>query len=379
MKQNAEGHFLVTPIYQAASVEAITGDNGALYFAVLTGGSGGHGAIIELTPPAKGQTAWNATTIYNFMGGNDGALPVGLTMSGANAVFGQTVAGGGSFNCGSDNGVPTGCGTTFELMHSKSGWTESLVHIWTGGNKGALPFEAPSFDAAGDLFISTQQGGGNGGTSVTPGGRAACSGGGVQGELPAVGKHFGAFVDLYKENCKSAKNPQYPNDVIYPVTLSQAAKTTDAANAALITSSGGGNSSLCAALVNSGCGTVGILTAGTNPKTYWTYRALHNFSGTDGALPIGYLLADASGSTIYGVAQYGGINCAAGSGNGCGVIYSLSLKASSWVWNGVVYKFKGKGDGATPAPQLTLFNGLIFGTTNSDGSGGGGTIFELEP
>jgi hypothetical protein len=142
-------------------------------------------------------------------------------------------------------------------------------------------------------------------------------------------------------------------------------------------------------LGNDGCGVVALLSEPKSGNTPWKMKTLHNFSGTDGALPSGSLLPDGA-DAIYGVAQLGGtVNqaCEAIDGSGgCGTIYRLVKKAAGWRWDAAIYSFPGGANGGLPVGQLALYKRVILGTTVYGGSTGAGcgnqgcgTIFALTP
>jgi uncharacterized repeat protein (TIGR03803 family) len=153
----------------------------------------------------------------------------------------------------------------FELSPSGSGWIETTLHQFTGGADGGAPYGDLIFDAAGNLYGAATQGGVGLGTlyELTPG----------QG-----GWDF---------------------NVIYTFTGNQAAGpyslTMDAASNLYGTSGSGGN--------NGGFGTVYKLTRSGGG---WTYTSLHDFDfqGSDGGMPYGSVVLDASGN-VYGTTARG--------------------------------------------------------------------------
>jgi len=112
-----------------------------------------------------------------------------------------------------------------------------------------------------------------------------------------------------------------------------------------------------------------------------TEKTLHEFTGADGAFPVGNLVLDASGN-LYGVTSAGGQHSAACdpdnpySGN-CGTVYKLS-KGSSGQWSRtVLYEFTGGPDGGNPFGGLVLdAAGNLYGTT-AFGGNGFGVVFQL--
>lgn len=119
-----------------------------------------------------------------------------------------------------------------------------------------------------------------------------------------------------------------------------------------------------------------------------TYTILHAFSQVDGALPWAGVTLDAAGN-LYGTTAYGGANndsCVTPVGRGCGTIFKLTHKGSSWTL-AQLYNFKGNGDSAYPASGLVFGpDGALYGTTqggdpNTDtcSQNGCGSVFRLQP
>lgn len=104
----------------------------------------------------------------------------------------------------------------------------------------------------------------------------------------------------------------------------------------------------------------------------WTEQAIYAFSGTpDGATPLGGVVLDTAGN-LYGTTTAGGA-----SGNGA--VYELSRSGNGWTEQ-VLYSFTGGSDGSYPTAGLILdASGNLYGSTNTGGAGGGGTVFELSP
>jgi hypothetical protein len=373
---------------------SLVGDAQAIFGLSRTGGgltcqSGFNacGSVVELTPPGKGQTAWTSTVIYQFEGGSDGYGPLGLAQAADGSLWGTTISGGGAPACGSTNGVNAGCGALFHLTLSNGVWSERVAHAFQGGTDGAFPEWRPSLDGAGNIYVSNNQGGlTTGAADASP--TESCDGDGGWFRFSPAGL---IVLPLWKAACK-AGGPQFADSMISlifsaPAVSDAAGATGSAANAAIITGSGGGNSELCPTLANNGCGEIALLTQPKNGSTPWTLTAIHLFSGGDGAFPYGSLLLD--GSVLYGVTSTGGVantNCANMVGPlGCGTIYSLTNASGSWAWV-IEHKFETPSEGAGPEGHLTLSKGLIFGVTQAGGRFGGtcgtfgcGTIFTLAP
>ena len=122
---------------------------GNLYGTASFDGSSCCGVVFELSPSSGG--GWTESVLYSFTGGSDGAYPVaGLVFDPAGNLYGTTSA--------SSSGP-----TVFTLTHSSAGWTESVLHSFTGGTGGGTNtvFTMPGLviDAAGNLYGTTPSGG----------------------------------------------------------------------------------------------------------------------------------------------------------------------------------------------------------------------------
>jgi uncharacterized repeat protein (TIGR03803 family) len=126
---------------------------GDFYGTTSGGGSGactdGCGTVFKLDAFGK------ETVRYSFNGDAEGSYPeAGLVQDSAGAFYGTT-SGGGSYACNSY----WGCGTVYKL--DKSGKLITL-HTFTGGKDGAIPYADLVRDQAGNLYGTTNQGGGSG-------------------------------------------------------------------------------------------------------------------------------------------------------------------------------------------------------------------------
>jgi len=96
-------------------------------------------------------------------------------------------------------------------------------------------------------------------------------------------------------------------------------------------------------------------------------------SCTDGYLPYGTLVADASGNHLYGTTYQGGAHS-------FGAVFELTNSGGTWSQT-VIYSFSGpsNNDGAYPFAGL-VFDATgknLFGTTVPGGPSNQGTVFEL--
>ena len=125
------------------------GATGALYGTTVAGGSSDKGTVFKLTPPGTGGGAWKETVLHNF-NGSDGGFPYAGVVFGANgAIYGTTA---GSVNAGN--------GSAFELSPpSGNGWTETVLHKFSGNADGGAPHGVQSLGPGGTLYGTTFGGG----------------------------------------------------------------------------------------------------------------------------------------------------------------------------------------------------------------------------
>ena len=94
-----------------------------------TGFPGPCGVVYELTPLGGG--GWTETVLYSFGGSPDGSLPYSpLLLDPAGNLYGTTSE-GGTGTCNDGEGNVIGCGTVFELLPSKTGWSETILYNFT--------------------------------------------------------------------------------------------------------------------------------------------------------------------------------------------------------------------------------------------------------
>jgi uncharacterized repeat protein (TIGR03803 family) len=88
----------------------------------------------------------------------DGAFPLAGVIFDAVGNLYGTTSDGGVVGCG-----PYRCGTVFKLTPNSDGsWTESVLHSFTGGADGARPLAGLILDQAGNFYGTTQFGGNRG-------------------------------------------------------------------------------------------------------------------------------------------------------------------------------------------------------------------------
>ena len=122
----------------------------------------GCGVVFKLTLAEDG--TWSQSVLYSFTGSTDGAAPAGgMTIDAAGNLYGTTWAGGLT---GCTGGTTYGCGVVFKLAENSDGtWTETVLHTfgkWIDSRDGSSPDADLIIDAAGDLYGTASMGGSKG-------------------------------------------------------------------------------------------------------------------------------------------------------------------------------------------------------------------------
>lgn len=247
---------------------------------------------------------------FGTAGGNANTPHAALTLSGTN-LYGMTVEGG------------AGVGVAFRVSTNGIGYT--ALHYFNGREtNGSRPYGSLTL-ANGALYGTTSIGGTNN-----------------LGTLFRMNTSGGDYTSLHAFAGGTADGALPDGDLTLSGTVFYG-----------MTSQGGAN----------GLGVVFRMnTNGT------AYTNLHSFAGAahDGAYPPGSLTLE--GSTLYGMAQYGGAA-------NLGVVFKMNADGSSYT---NLHAFVGgAGDGATPLGSLTLANGWLYGMTSVGGASNRGTLFRL--
>ena len=328
-------------------------------------------------------TSWagNQAVLYTFCSQpvcTDGAYPyAGMVFDRAGNLYGTTQDGGPDLNGG----------TVFQLQHTSSGWTHSILYAFTGGADGSNPVGPLVVDPAGNLYgiasgggagfgtvfelspsngswtfqvIYTFHGGDDGLVGIDSGGLALDPAGNLYGTTEMGGTAgFGMVFELSFANGSWTKTTLYSfaggNDAADPLT----GVTLDPA----------GN--IYGATVGGGVFGGGAVFELTQNQGTWTESVIYSFTGgDDGAYPeFGELILDSAGN-LYGTAAGGGAF-------NQGVVYELSPANGSWT-ESVLYTFTGGNDGGQPFAGLTFSqSGNLYGAAAYFGANGDGTLFEL--
>jgi len=311
---------------------------------------------------------WKESVLYSFQGGTDGATPAGGVVFDAAGNLYGATTDGGAANCSG----PFQCGTVYQLKPpARKGdpWTETVLYIFKG--TAANDGASPFGGLVMDASGNLYGTTGYDGTGncLLFGGRVGC---GTVYELSPPAKKGGPWTETVLYSFKGNTDGQLPvGDLVFDKQ----------GNLYGATQYGGGFGS-CNPSFYQHCGTVFKLSPPKTKGGKWTEKILHSFkSGKDGANPNGGLVLDTTGS-IYGTTHSGGNQTCKGNGYvGCGTVFSLKApidKGGTWTQQ-ILYPFKAASDGALPNGNLVLdAKGRLYGTTASGGNGDG-TIFKVAP
>jgi len=235
-----------------------------------------------------------------------------------------------------------GYGNVYELTPSSGGtWTQSVLHQFTGGKDGSKPLNHAVliFDATGNLYGTTYQGGAHGF--------------GVAYELTPTANGWQEKV-LHSFNRSGLDSEDGltlgPAGVLYGTTAGDYGRNYP--------------------------GTAFKLTP--NSDGTWTETVLHRFRNSDGNDPAFGVVFDSAGN-LYGATYLGGHSNGKCFYQTCGVVFKLTLGADNkWSFRDI-YKFKGGKDGGNPAEIILDGTNNIYGTTAYGGAYGAGVVYEITP
>jgi uncharacterized repeat protein (TIGR03803 family) len=290
-----------------------------LYGTAVSGGTNGYGTIFALSTNGS-----LFTNIHNFTGGNGGASPAAGLVASNGVLYGTASSGGSDFQ-----------GTVFSINTDGSGFTN--IYDFTGASDGAGP--QASLVLSGNWLYGT----------------AASGGQTYNGTVFAVTTNGSVFTNLHSftggvDGGEPAGSLLLLGDVLYG------------------TAPHGGTWSN---------GTVFALNIdGSGFTNVYSFSELNsNFDNADGQEPVAGLIA--SGSTLFGAAQFGGhIDY--------GTVFSLSTNGTTFstlvsldpYLNGLV--FSGNDDGSSPQGGVVLSGSTLYGTAVNGGAFGDGTLFSVQ-
>ena len=262
----------------------------------------------------KVDTAGHSTVLHNFTNGADGGNPYGGVIRDSKGNLYGTAIGGGE----------SGAGVVFKVDASGH---ETVLYSFTGGADGGFPLGGVIRDSKGNLYGTTNGGGGASGAGVVF--KVDTSGhetvlytftGGADGGFPLGGVIRDSKGNLYG------------------------------------TTNGGGGAS--------GAGVVFKVDTSNNETVLYTFTG-----GADGGFPLWVVLARDSAGNLYGTTAGGGTS-------GAGVVFKVNAAGQETV----LHSFTGGADGGTPYAGVILGpKGNLYGTTTVGGQTNAGVVFKIKP
>ncbi len=285
----------------------IADSGGNLYGTTDQGGTNGYGTVFQI---AAGTNALSDIVSFNIGGdGTQGTSPVaGLIADSSGNLYGTTMGGGVNFD-----------GTVFEVAAGTHALTTLAAFNETNGE---TPSAGLIFDAKGNLYGTTSEGGAKGDGTVfeiaagTHALTTLVSFTGANGEKPGAGLVLDANGNLYGTTQQGGQH---------------------------------------------GDGTVFEIANGTQ-----TLSTLVAFKGTNGSTPDGGLMFDSSGN-LFGTTLLGGTH-------NDGSVFEIAAGTNAF---STLASFD-SANGRSPVGDLIAdTNGNLYGMTNAGGVSGVGTVFEL--
>lgn len=337
--------WIVTPLYTFSfgnegsigpDSRVLIGPDGTLYGTTYSQGvigcegNFGCGLVYKLQPPftvcKSALCYWTETILYRFTGNADGAYPEGDLIIGRSGVlYGATYAGG---NTGCQLGTQDDCGVLYSL--TTSGGAQNVFYTFPGGASGSSPASGVIEDAAGNLYGTTSQGGGQGCAGqgcgivyeLSPNGSGWTQKvlytfqGGSDGAAPMGGLIFDSAGNLYGTTSRAgtgaggtafeptpAGGGQWTFNILYGFNAPTQGHDFPGSHASLAMDTAG---NLYGTTMYDGVDANGAVFKLTHSGGGWTYTSLHDFTGgTDGALPRSTVVFDNQGN-LYGTASAGG-------------------------------------------------------------------------
>jgi uncharacterized repeat protein (TIGR03803 family) len=282
--------------------------------------------------------------LYNFKGGDDGIDPHGNLVFDAVGNLYGTTAQGGGTSA--CHGQYQGCGIVFQLEPQSSGqWKEHVLYSFSNGSTGGVGLEGNLvLDAAGNVYGTAYWGGSD-----------------FQGTVFELSPGSGDWTekDIYafcpSRGCGDGASPA--SGVIFDDVGNLYGTATAGGTA------GGG----------------GVIFKLTPSNGNWTESVLYSFCpyNTCGGGWYPWGLTRTANGDVYSTTTYGGNffwPCVPG--DGCGAVFKFNPKSGDY---SVLHRFDGR-DGAFPNSAVVLDRqGNVYGTTFNDGAFGCGTVFQLSP
>jgi uncharacterized repeat protein (TIGR03803 family) len=334
--------------------------DGMLFGTTYSGGLSNIGTVFKC-----GQDGTHYTTLMSFSG-LDGAKPTGALVQESDGVLYGTTSAGGEHDLG----------TVFTLGPDGNGWR--IIRSFAGiQGDGAHPKSGLILGRDGLLYGTTQNGGDTGNGTVF------CLH--TDGSGYAVIKSFGAAAGEGSEPYGGLV--QGPDGALYGSTMDGG--KSGQGTVFRLNSDGSGYAVLRVFRGTDGSNPYAALIVGTNEALYGTtfaggaanqgtvfrmngdgsgYALLKSFKGADGSSPVTSLLATGDGA-LYGATDTVGSALS-------GTVFKLNLDGSDFE---VLKSFvSASSDGQAPLASLVQGStGALYGTTDSGGTYGNGTVFRV--
>lgn len=288
--------------------------------------------------------------LYSFGQAPDGSHPDSSMVFDALGNLYGTTSQGGTY----------GAGTVFKLSPNNGQWIESVLYSFCQLGQecpdGAQPLSNLILDSAGNLYGTASQGGAYAGTTA--------SGAGIGVVFELTPQQDGTWTETVLHSFGNGTDGKAPKGGLAFGTAGNLYGTTYQ----------GGTGPQCEV----GCGTVFELSPGADGQ--WTEKVLYNFCSqigcTDGQNPTSGVIVDDAGN-LYGTTPLGG-------SPQDGIVFELKPGANSQWTESVLYEFQGGDtDGSSPIGTLAQdASRNLYGTTQSGYYSGGlnnGTVFKLTP
>jgi len=402
---------------------------GNLYGTTELGGEGscsdGCGVVFKLTKDSNG--GFTYSDIHRFRGSlTDGGNPLGSpVLDSAGNIYGAAPSGG-----------EVGCGVVYKLSPAAGGtYQESILHSFNRtptNDDGCNPDSYLIFDKAGNLYGTTNKGGGGGTNGIfclngcgtvyrlTPNGDGTFAEsvihsfpgtpGNTDGQNPTGALAIDSTGNLWGSTPSGGSESV---GTVFELTPNSDGTFTESQLYSFTGSSTGFNpftnlvidnaGNLYGTAENGGLGHGVVFRIAPQPGGGVQESVIHQFAlcgGTvcaDGLTPENGLTIDSNGN-LYGAALLGGgagsrpsAICAEGPPvQGCGVVYKLTPSAQGEFTETILYRFHGAADGGFPGDDRLVIDasGNIFGTTAGGGGDVGacpgadpgcGVVFEVKP
>jgi hypothetical protein len=329
--------------------------------------------------------------VLHRFAGNDGEFPYygNLILDAAGNLYGTTYDGGDyAGGCG------YGCGTVFKLTRGNGKWTETVLHEFQdNGQDGYYPLGGLAIDAAGNLYGTTTDGGADRSGTVfmlakNAGGSYSetviysfCS---VQdcldGAGPEAGLIFDAVGNLYGT---TSQGGDVYGGVVFKLTKGTSSNWRETVLDSLVGSYEGGSyaglafdkaGNLYGTTNGGACASGGtVFKLSPRKRGDWYYTLLYKFTqgGKDGACPSASVVLDPAGN-LYSTTPYGGDYDA-------GVVLKLAPRPRGQWKETILHSFN-INDGDQPYAGLVRdAAGNLYGTLAYGGRYGLGSVFKLIP